>query len=136
MIHQRGAVLLVELYKLIDFQFDRIELGHDRLVQIVIVRAHPIVSDAKLPHRRNHRFEIWRAHVRLIASANLLHAQAVLLHGAHKLRQLLRDLLRIDMAGIRLNGWLDAAACHFNRCLRDFIWIAEPVQMSRVSVHD
>ena len=82
-IHQRRAVLLVQLHEPLDLQLDGIELRHDRFRQIVVVRTEPIVSGAELAHRADQGLDR-RGHVGLIAAPDLLHPQAMLLHGLHE----------------------------------------------------
>ena len=64
-------------------------------------------------------FEARRVGARLVAAADLLHAQTMLLHRLHERRQLGRDLRRIDVGGVGADGRLHAAAGHLDRRLGD-----------------
>ena len=74
--------------------------------------------------------------VGLVAAADLLHAQPMLLHGLDERRQLGRDLGRIDVTRVLLDRRVHAAAGHFDRDLGDFVGAADPVQVPRIGVHD
>ena len=127
-VHQRRAVLLIELHEPFDLLLDRVELRQDRLGQIVVVGAEPVVRRARpVPSCRRSASRSARP-PRLVAAADLLHAQPVLLHRVHERRQLRRDVRRIDVAGIRLHRRLQAAAGHLDRRFRDFVGRSEPVE--------